>query len=92
MLSYKAGGTLSGGGINLEKKAVTMQIDVEGFMDKLGELNQDADTEDGWEQMLNDPQGVAYIRKTDSGDTLIRCTFTMDCSAEHALECFVNTD
>ena len=91
MLGYKAGGTISGGGINLEKKAVTAQIDVEGFMDKMEELNGDANTEDGWTEVLNSEKGCSYVRKTDSGDTLMRSTFKMNLTAEHAVECFMNT-
>jgi len=94
MLGYKAGGTLSGGGINIDKKAVNIAqgVDVESFMNTLAELNSDANTEDGWDEMMNDPQGAAYIKKCEDGNSLMRCTFKVDCTPEHALECFINTD
>ena len=69
-----------------------MQIDVEGFMDKMDTLNQDANTEEGWVELMDEENMVCLVRKTESGDSLIRSTIKKDIPAEHALECFLNTD
>ena len=90
MLAAKAG-ELPGSGMNVNQK-LDFKVDINDFMDKLETLNQDANTEEGWEQLMDNELGVCYSRKTDSGDTLLRTTMQIDVAPEHALECFVNTE
>ena len=53
MLAYKSGELTESGAIHVSQKGVNMQMDVEGFMDKMESLNHDANTEEGWAELMN---------------------------------------
>ena len=89
MLAKKQEKVGGGGSMQMIDKGV---LDVEGYMDQIETLKQEANVDEGWTQILNEETCAVFQKKTESGDSLLRCTLEFDLTPKHCCEMMFNTD
>ena len=89
MLEWRNDGASSGSGFLSMDSSSTFSV--EGEMDKIEMLNNEAQDIEGWDQVLDEPNFACFLKKTEGQDTLLRATLVIDMAPRHAKECFLNT-